>query len=170
MKISLYLGVYLKTIPWKFINVHPRNPGVIYPWNFYFSYNSRLIFQIFCCFCRFINKHFSNTDAYISKSKPCYNAKPAAYHFYLRTNILLNFRIRISVPFSKTRITDSDVNIPRNDILRCDRNKNGGGVVRYIRMNLCFNTRTLYCKEIVSPNQLLQEFSPDLQTKLTSWI
>ena len=34
------------------------------------------------------------------------------------------------------------------DILRCDRNKNGGGVACYIRKYLWLNTRALNCKEI----------------------
>ena len=45
-------------------------------------------------------------------------------------------------------IPDSEVNFPGYDILRCDRNRNGGGVACYIRKDLCFNTRTLHCKEI----------------------
>ena len=45
-------------------------------------------------------------------------------------------------------VPDSEVNFPGYDILRCDRNKNGGGVACYIRKDLCFNTRTLHCKEI----------------------
>ena len=32
--------------------------------------------------------------------------------------------------------------------LRCDRNRNSGGVACYIRKDLCFNTGTLHCKEI----------------------
>ena len=45
-------------------------------------------------------------------------------------------------------VPDSEVNFPGYDILRCDRNRNGGGVACYIRKDLCFNTRTLHCKEI----------------------
>ena len=45
-----------------------------------------------------VNKHFINTDGYISKSKRCYNAKPSAYYFYMRKKITLNFHIYISVP------------------------------------------------------------------------
>ena len=46
----------------------------------------------------FINKHFINTGTHISKSKRCYNVKPSACYFYMRTNIPLNFRICIDVP------------------------------------------------------------------------
>ena len=56
-----------------------------------------LLFKIFYCFFIFVNKHFINKGEYISKSKRCYNAKPAAYYFYIRTKILLNFCICISV-------------------------------------------------------------------------
>ena len=45
-------------------------------------------------------------------------------------------------------IPDLEVNFLGYDILRCDRNRNGGGVACYIRKNLCFNTRALTCKEI----------------------
>ena len=46
-------------------------------------------------------------------------------------------------------VSDLEVNLPGYDILRCDRNKNGGGgVACYIRNDLCFNTRALNCKEI----------------------
>ena len=45
-------------------------------------------------------------------------------------------------------IPDSEVNFPVYDILRCDRNRNSGGVACYIRKDLCFYTRTLHCKEI----------------------
>ena len=45
-------------------------------------------------------------------------------------------------------VPDSKLNFPRYNILQCDRNKNDGGVPCYIRKDLCFNTRTLQCKEI----------------------
>ena len=45
-------------------------------------------------------------------------------------------------------VPDLDANLPGYDILRCDRNRSGGGVASYIRKNLCFNTRPLNCKEI----------------------
>ena len=38
-------------------------------------------------------------------------------------------------------VPNSEVNFPEYDILRCDRDRN-------IRKDLCFNTRTLHCKEI----------------------
>ena len=45
-------------------------------------------------------------------------------------------------------VPDLEFNFPGYDILRCDRNRNGGGVACYIRKDLCFNTRALNCKEI----------------------
>ena len=45
-------------------------------------------------------------------------------------------------------VPDSEVNLPGYDILRCDRNRNCGGIACYIRKDLCFNARTLHCKEI----------------------
>ena len=46
-----------------------------------FFLKGRLLFNIFYCFCTFINKHFIYTGAYISKGKQCYNAKPLALSF-----------------------------------------------------------------------------------------
>ena len=34
----------------------------------------------------------------MSKSKRCYSAKPSACYFYVKTNILVDFHICISVP------------------------------------------------------------------------
>ena len=45
-------------------------------------------------------------------------------------------------------VPDLEVNLPGYEILRCDRNRNGGGVACYIRKDLCFNTKPLNCKEI----------------------
>ena len=49
----------------------------------------------------FVNKNVINAGAYIPKSKRCYNVKPSAYYFYMRTKIPLNFHICISVTLSK---------------------------------------------------------------------
>ena len=45
-------------------------------------------------------------------------------------------------------LPDLEVNLSGYDILRCDRNRNGGGVACYKRKNLCFNAKPLKCKEI----------------------
>ena len=37
---------------------------------------------------------------FISKVKQCYNAKPSAYHFYVKKKILVDFHICIAVPLS----------------------------------------------------------------------
>ena len=65
---------------------------------FLFFLKRMLIFKTFCRICMFVDKHFINTGAYISKSKRCCNAKPSAYYFYMKTKMLLNFYICISVP------------------------------------------------------------------------
>ena len=46
----------------------------------------------------FVNKNFS--AAYSLKSKQCYNANPLAYCFYVKTKILIDFDIYISVPLN----------------------------------------------------------------------
>ena len=53
----------------------------------------------------FVNKHFMKTGACISQSKQFYNAKPSAYYFYMRTKILLNFGICVSVPLSSPKLS-----------------------------------------------------------------
>ena len=47
-------------------------------------------------------------------------------------------------------VPDLEVKLPGYDIIRCDRNRNGGGVACYIREDLCFNAKPLNCKEIHS--------------------
>ena len=47
-------------------------------------------------------------------------------------------------------IPDLEVNIPRYDILWCNRNRKGGGVACYITEDLCFNSRALNCNGIES--------------------
>ena len=37
LKISLYVCVYIKTIPWKFCNFNPKNSWVIWPWSLQIS-------------------------------------------------------------------------------------------------------------------------------------
>ena len=49
----------------------------------------------------FVNKHFIILGVHISKSKRCYNAKPSAYYFYVKTKLSVDFRICISVPLRK---------------------------------------------------------------------
>ena len=52
-------------------------------------------------------------------------------------------------------VPDLEVNLAGYDILRCGRNRHGGGVACYIRKDLCFNIRALNCKKICkSRNQL----------------
>ena len=45
-------------------------------------------------------------------------------------------------------VPDLEANLPVNDILWCDKDRNGGDVACYIKKNLYFNTRPLNCKEI----------------------
>ena len=51
--------VHIKTIPWKFCFLNPKNSRVIYPWNFVNFLKSRLIFILFYCFWMFVNKLFT---------------------------------------------------------------------------------------------------------------
>ena len=74
------------------------------PAKFVFFLKSGLIFERFCCFCMFVNKHFTNAGAYNSKSKRCLNAKHLAYYFYIKTKISLGFHICISVPLIRLKL------------------------------------------------------------------
>ena len=59
---------------------------------------SRLIFNIFYCFWMFVNKLFTYSRVHISKNKTCLNAKSSAYYLHMKTKILPDFWICISVP------------------------------------------------------------------------
>ena len=48
----------------------------------------------------FLNKLMTYSRAQISKNKACLNAKSLAYYFHMKTKILSDFRICISVPLS----------------------------------------------------------------------
>ena len=56
----------------------------------------------------------------------------------------------IGITESKLELTvpDLEVSLPGYDILRCNKNRNGGGVACYVRNDLYSNTRPLNCKEI----------------------
>ena len=57
---------------------------------------SRLLFNVFYCFCMFLNKHFTNLKyAYLKKWKLL--CVIMWYYFYMKTNVLLDFHICISV-------------------------------------------------------------------------
>ena len=45
-------------------------------------------------------------------------------------------------------VDNNEVSIAGYNILRCDRNRNGGGVAFYIRSDICYNEKTLFSKEI----------------------
>ena len=56
-----------------------------------------------------INKYFINKSAHMSKSKQCYNAKPWAYYFYVRTKIPPDFHSCISVPLKAMKFNSSEL-------------------------------------------------------------
>ena len=58
---------------------------------------SRLIFIRFYCF---VNKLSHTSRAHISKSKRCFNVKSSTYYFHVKTKILPDFQIWISVPLN----------------------------------------------------------------------
>ena len=76
LKVSLYVCVHMKTIPWKFRILNPKN--------FVDFLKSRLTFNIFFCFWIFVDKLSHISRAHISKSKPCFNVKSSTYYFHIR--------------------------------------------------------------------------------------
>ena len=49
----------------------------------------------------FVNKPFTYlTCAHFSKSEGCFNVKSSTYYFHMKTKILADFQICISVPLS----------------------------------------------------------------------
>ena len=51
----------------------------------------------------FVKKHSRISRAHISKSKICFNVKSSAYYFRMKTKILADFQICISVPLMKRK-------------------------------------------------------------------
>ena len=88
LKISLYVRVHTKTIASKFRILDPKSSRG----------KSWLLFNIFCCFCMFVIKHFIFSGAHNSKSRCCYTAKLSTYYFYVKTKISIDFENCISVP------------------------------------------------------------------------
>ena len=98
----------------------------------------------------------------ISSTLPEPLNKKDSHFLYLNINSILSKRDEIRFNANKTKaaiigiteskldhtVPDSEVNLPGYDVLQCDRNRNSGSVAYYIRKDLCFNTRTLHCKEI----------------------
>ena len=68
------------------------------PVKFVFFLKSRLLFSVFYCFCVFVNKHFIISGVHISKNEQNHHAKPSAYHFYVKTEVSVDFYICSSVP------------------------------------------------------------------------
>ena len=92
MKISLYVCVRIKRIPWKFCFLNPYN----LPVKFVNFLKSRLIFMLLYCFWMFVNKLFSISRGHISKHNRWFSVKSWTYYFYVKTKMLTNFQICIT--------------------------------------------------------------------------
>ena len=101
LKISLFACVNIKIIPWKLCVHNLMNFRVICPWSFINVLKSRLIFNIFYCFWMFVNILSRISRAHISKTKRCFNVKSSTYYFHMKTKILVDFQICLSVPLIK---------------------------------------------------------------------
>ena len=59
----------------------------------------------------FANKFFTILHAHISERKRCFNMKSSTYYFHVKTKILADFQICISVPLNephKDKLITSD--------------------------------------------------------------
>ena len=88
--------------------------------------------------------------------------KKSLHFLHININSLLSKKDEIKCIANKTKaaiigtteskldhtLPDSEVTFPGYDILQCDRDRNSSGVASNIRKDLCFNTKTLHCKEI----------------------
>ena len=101
MRISLYARHHI-TIPWKLRILKPKNSRVsIYPWSLKFSLKSRLLFNLFYCFCMFVKKIFQISWVCISQKVNSVIVQNFRHiYFYVKTKILIDFHICISVPLS----------------------------------------------------------------------
>ena len=101
MKISQYVCVHIKTLPWIFHIYNPKDLRVIYARSLQISQKiDWFLTDSFYCLWMFVNKRFTISRVHISKSKTCCNIKSSAYHFHVKTKILIDFQICINVPLS----------------------------------------------------------------------
>ena len=66
----------------------------------------------------FVNKHFLISGVYISKIKRCYNAKPSAYHFYVKKKISVDFLHKCTFKEKCTNILNKYFTRPARMITR----------------------------------------------------
>ena len=105
MEIFLYVCVHIKTIPWRFRILNLKNFWIICPWSFANFLKSRLIFNIY--YFWMLTFHISHVRAHVSQSKRCFNVKSSTYYFPMKTKILADFQIFISVPFMSSLSTSA---------------------------------------------------------------
>ena len=103
MKISLYVRIHIKTIPWKFCILNPKNSRVIYPWSLNFSEKVGYFLTYSIVSACLQTNILYISGAHNSKSKWCYNAKPSAYYFYVKTKVSVDFQICIGAPLMKKK-------------------------------------------------------------------
>ena len=101
MKISLYVRMHIKIVPWKFRILNPKNSRVIYPWSLNFSEKVGYFLTYSIVSACLQTNILYISGAHNSKSKWCYNAKPSAYYFYVKTKVSVDFQICIGAPLMK---------------------------------------------------------------------
>ena len=75
---------------------------------------SRPIFSMFYCFWIFVNKLFIYLTGLYLKSKRCFNVKSSTNYFHMKTKILVDFQIWISVPLKKKAYRNSRLTFLKN--------------------------------------------------------
>ena len=117
--MTLYVCVHKKIIPVSLS--YSQEFSSYLPVKFINFLKSRLIFNMFYCFWMFVNKI---SRAHFSKCKRCFNVKSSTYYYFLvKTNILADFQVCISVPlisWSKIKnFTDQTKNTEVNVSFMC---------------------------------------------------
>ena len=98
--ILLYVWVHIKTIPWKFCILNPRNSRVIYTWSLCFFLKNRLLFNKFYCFSMFVNKHFISRECITQNVNTAIIQNLWHIIFMWRKKVAVDFQICISVPLT----------------------------------------------------------------------
>ena len=92
----MYLNVCKQNFHISHVRISQRVSGVLM-WNL-----QHIIFILYLNVCK---QNFDISRAHISKSRWSFNVKSSAYYFHMKTKILTDFQICISVPLSNGRVS-----------------------------------------------------------------
>ena len=113
---------------------------------------TRLIFILVFCFWMFVNKLTYTSRSHISKCKRCFSVKSLTYYFHVKTKLLAEFQICISVPLElKAFFPHNLIELFRNRKAKAwETNKQCNTWRKMIveKRFICKNTRQLVKKKI----------------------